>query len=421
LRTRDRILVTGATGSVGRHVVAELLDGGNTVRVLSRRPDVADLPAEVDVARGDLSSPDTLRAALDGVDSVFLLWPFMSTETAPAVIEMLAKQARRVVFLSAMGARDDHGESITFHGDIERLIEQSGLDWTFIRAGGFATNTLMWAEQIRTEGVVRWPYGNAARSLIHERDIATVAARALIDDGHHRATYVLTGPEAITQAEQVRTIGAVIGRQLRWEELSRDAAQEHLLAAWGDATFVEGALDHWAGLLTQPEPVTTTVQDVTGVPARTFRQWALDHADDFRDLADRSTGEVATIDTVANEYVALGRQGRFFDPAMNRLVSDMIVRVAPMETGGVPVELHGKQAIQENSERQNAGHEIHRFEVDGPFMGSDGRFVVRFAIDMTLTGTGERTTVTKLCLYTVEANQMVREEVFYYSTPPPPS
>jgi hypothetical protein len=269
----------------------------------------------------------------------------------------------------------------------------------------------MWAEQIRAEGVVRWPYGDATRSLIHERDVAAVAGRVLTEDGHSGATYVLTGPEAVTQAEQVRMIGDAIGRHVRWEELSREAARDQLLAAWGNPTFVEGALNHWASIVTQPEPVTTTVHDITGVPARTFRQWAIDHAGDFRDPPDRAADDDSL--AVAREYVSLCRQGKFFDPAMTRLVSDHIVRVAPLETDGVPVQLHGIQEIEENSQRQNAGQEIHGLDVDGPFMGPDGRFAVRFAIDTTVTRTGERMTVTKLCLYTVEGGRMVREEVFY--------
>lgn len=166
-------------------------------------------------------------------------------------------------------------------GDVERLIERSGLEWTFVRSGGFAANTLMWADQVR-KGVVRWPYGEAGRSLIHERDIAAVAVRALTEDGHVGAKYPLTGPEVVSQADQVRIIGEAIGRPVRWEEISREAARQELVAAFGDVSFADGALDAWAGFVTQPEPVTTTVEEVTGRPARTFRQWAIDHASDFR-------------------------------------------------------------------------------------------------------------------------------------------
>jgi uncharacterized protein YbjT (DUF2867 family) len=182
-----------------------------------------------------------------------------------------------------MSVRDDREPRANgVWGEVEHAIEQSGLAWTFLRAGGFATNTLGWADQIRDEGVVRWPYGRAARSLIHERDIAAVAVRALTEDGHVGAKYVLTGPEAVTQAEQVRIIGEVIGRAVGWEELSPETARQQLLAAWGDPGFVDGALGYWATLVSEPERVTRTVEEVTGVRARTFQEWAIDHADDFR-------------------------------------------------------------------------------------------------------------------------------------------
>jgi uncharacterized protein YbjT (DUF2867 family) len=276
----ERILVTGATGNVGRHVVSQLLATGATVRALARNPTGA--PQGVEVVRGDLTDPDTMHKALDGVESVFLLWPLMTAEAAPAVVDVVAKHARHVVYLSAMSVRDDREPRANgFWGEIEHAIVQSGLAWTFLRAGGFAVNTLEWADQIRGEGVVRWPYGGAARSLIHERDIAAVAVRALTEDRHIGAKYVLTGPEAVTQAEQVRIIGDVIGRPLRWEELPPEEARRQLIAAWGDPGFVDGALGYWATLVSEPEPVTRTVEEVTGAPAHTFREWAIDHAGDF--------------------------------------------------------------------------------------------------------------------------------------------
>lgn len=273
----EKILVTGATGNVGRHVVAGLLERGADARALTRDPSKITTAA----VRGDLSDPASLDAALDGVDRVFLLWPFMTADGITAVAEKL-KGVEHVVYLSAMSVRDDRDPAENgIWGQVEQALTALGIQTTFLRAGGFATNTLTWAGQIR-DGVVRWPYGKAARSLIHERDIADVAVRALTEDGHVGAKYVLTGPEAVSQAEQVRLIGEAIGREVRWEELSREVAREQLLAAWGQPSFVDGALDHWAALEKNSEPVTHTVQEVTGQAARTFRQWAVDHADDFR-------------------------------------------------------------------------------------------------------------------------------------------
>jgi uncharacterized protein YbjT (DUF2867 family) len=277
------ILVTGATGNVGRHVVSELAKAGADVRALTRSPDAAGLPAGVDVARGDLFRPATVAATLEGVDSVFLLWPATTLDGAAEIVELIASHARRIVYLSAMAAGDQQdGQPEGFWAGVERLIRRTSLEWTFLRPTGFAANALMWADQIRSAGVVRWPYGAATRSLIHERDIAAVAVRALTGDEHAGAKYVLTGPQVLTQVQQVHAIGEAIGRPVRWEELSPEIARKELLAAWGDAAFVDIALGSWADMVTAPEPVTSTVEEVTGVPARTFGEWAADHADAFR-------------------------------------------------------------------------------------------------------------------------------------------
>lgn len=280
------ILVTGATGNVGRHVVSELLAAGASVRALTRDPTSARLPDGVDIVRGDLTAPDTLEPALDGVDVVFLVWPLGTAYEAPPVLDAIARHARRIVYLSAMGVRHDRErqtDPITqFHADIERLIEASSLQWTFLRAGGFATNTLQWAPQIRADGVVRWPFANATRSLVHERDLAAVAARALTEEGHAGQRYILTGPEALTQAEQVRVIGEGIGRPLRFEDVPREEAAEWMRAAGWSPSLVAPVLEAWAGMAANPEPVTPTVQEITGAPARSLREWAIDHAADFR-------------------------------------------------------------------------------------------------------------------------------------------
>jgi uncharacterized protein YbjT (DUF2867 family) len=280
---RPAILVTGATGTVGRQVVSQLLDAGHAVRALVRDPASAGLPASVALAGGDLADPATLAAALDGAGAVFLVWPFTSpaaaSDVAPGVVQMMAGQDRRVVYLSAEAAARKPG---AFWPRLERLVAQSAVQWTFLRPTGFAKNTLMWAGQIRGGGVVRWPYAAAARSLIHEADIAAVAARALTENGHSGQTYVLTGPQALTQADQVQAISQAIGRPLRFEEIPREQARPGLVAALGDEAFADGALDTWAAFVTQPERVTSAVQEITGRPARTMRDWAEDHADDFR-------------------------------------------------------------------------------------------------------------------------------------------
>lgn len=266
------ILVTGATGNVGRHVVAGLTAVGAPVRAVSRTP--SRVPSGVAVAKGGVADVGDF---LDGVDRAFLVWPHMTADGAEPVVSALASRGVHVVFLSARGVTDD---SPLFHARIEKLLRDSGTGWTFLRPGGFATNTLEWADQVRA-GVVRWAHGGAGRSLIHERDIADVAIAALTAD-HAGAAYELTGPETLTQVAQVRALGAAVGRDVRWEEIPAEEARASLLAQGWDPEFVEHGLAYWASLVDHPETVTGVVAEVTGKPARTFAEWATDHAADFR-------------------------------------------------------------------------------------------------------------------------------------------
>jgi uncharacterized protein YbjT (DUF2867 family) len=403
------ILVTGATGTVGRQLVAQLSERGAPVRAVTRDPASAGLPAGVEVVRGNLADPASLEPHLAGADSVFLVWPFTSPERAASlgsrVVEVLARHVSHIVYLSAQAAA---GQPDSFWGRLERLIEESGAAWTFLRPTGFAANTLMWADQIRDQGVVRWPYGAAARSLMHECDLAAVAVRALTEDRHAGQRYLLTGPEVLTQAEQVRVIGEVTGRAVRWEELAPQEARAQLLTAWGDPGFVDSALATWARLAAEPEPVTGTVEQITGVPARTFRQWAGDHVSDFR---PPSTAEVA------GRYVSAFRAGDL-DAAL-RLLSADLVRIAPLETGEGPGELRGVQEIMDTSSRLNAGYQIHAVEIGDPLVRGN-QFAVRFAFDQTHLPTGKRGTAVKISLYTVAGAAIVREEVYYHTPPHPP-
>jgi uncharacterized protein YbjT (DUF2867 family) len=282
------ILVTGATGKVGRQVVTQLSNTGHRVRALVRDPDHANLPPGVELARGDLGAPDTVAKAANGTDATFLLWPYLGVpvDAAPAVIEAVTQRTRRVVVLSSMGVRDDldkqADDNSEFHATIERLVRQSAREWAFVRPGGFTGNTLGWATEIRQTDGVRQPFAELARPLIHEADIAAVAVAALTEDGHANATYAVTGPALVTQREQLAAIGKAIGRELAYEEVPAEEAPALLIAAGWPPAMAHGALRTWAEMLANPEPITRTVEEVTGRPARTFAEWAVDHAADFR-------------------------------------------------------------------------------------------------------------------------------------------
>ena len=278
-----RVLVTGATGNIGRQVVSKLLSTDSHIRALTRNLDTADLPPQVAVARGDLTDAESLDRSLEGVDVVFLVWT-AAAAAAPAAVNRIARHAQRIVLLTSPHKTphpffQQPNAMRGLHAELERLIEQSGMGWTFLRPGMFAINTLSWwAPQIRAGNVVRWPYAAAPTAPIHERDLAAVAVRALLEPGHDGAEYMLTGPESLSQLEQVRTIGEVIGRPLHYEELSPDETYRELRAP---APVVKMLLDAWAAALGQPAYVTTTVEAITGVPERTFRDWVTDHAREF--------------------------------------------------------------------------------------------------------------------------------------------
>ncbi|WP_410595854.1 NAD(P)H-binding protein [Amycolatopsis sp. lyj-23] len=256
------VLVTGATGHTGRHVVAGLQAAGVRPRVLVR--DRAKAPDGVDVVQGDIT--DTAEAA-GGVDAVYLLWPFVTSDGIEKALKPF--EGKKIVYLSAMSA--EHGG---VWGDVEAAVRKVTGDWTFLRVTGLATNALAWAEKART-GVVRAPYGQAKRSVVHERDVADVAVKALTGD-HKGQSYLVTGPEPVAQAEQARLIGDALGRPVTWEEQPPEEAKAQMSAYLG-AEFAAAAVDYWASLVEAPEPVSPDVARVTGHPARPFAEWAREH------------------------------------------------------------------------------------------------------------------------------------------------
>jgi len=284
-----QILVTGATGNVGRQVVAQLIENGASVRALTRNPEAANLPAQVEVMGGDLTAPETLSASLDGVAAVFLVWTVPGS-TAPAVVDQLAQHVQRIVLLTSPHQTphpffQQPNPLKQLHAEVERLIRASGVQWTFLRPGMFAANARSWwAPQIRVGNIVRWPYAEAPTAPIHEQDIAAVAVRALLESKHDQAEYVLTGPESLSQREQVEIIGEVLGRSLRFEELSAEEARREL--PFPRAALVM-LLDAWAAALGQPALVTTTFAEITGRSARTFREWVLEHVEDFQQSGNK--------------------------------------------------------------------------------------------------------------------------------------
>ncbi|MFF0508358.1 SDR family oxidoreductase [Streptomyces fimicarius] len=270
------ILVTGATGTVGRRVVEQLLERGEHVRALTRDPARAELPAGVDVVRGDLTDPASLEPALDGVTGLHLITfgggLFAPLETGEEILG-LAREAgvRRVTVL--------HGGGGT---PMENAVRASGFDWTVVMPVEFMANALEWAPGIRSEGVVREPFVDRLSAMVHESDIGAVAAVALTEDGHGGQEYLVTGPQVLTVRDKAAAVGAARGADVELVELTEEQALESWRGQGMPEDVIAFLIDVYRDTPPEGRTVIDTVEKVTGRPARTFAQWAEEHAEHFR-------------------------------------------------------------------------------------------------------------------------------------------
>ncbi|MEV4510293.1 NAD(P)H-binding protein [Dactylosporangium sp. NPDC049525] len=278
------ILLTGATGTVGRAVLRQLLDAGAPVRALTRDPARAAtlLPDGVDVVGGDLGDPDSLPAALDGVERVFLLsaGPQMAEHDANLAQAAAKAGVRRLVALSSLAAEEDPDGALgRWHADGERAVREAGPAWTIVRPGGFMSNALDWAPAVRA-GVVRAPFRDLRAAIVDPRDIAAVVVAAM-SGGHDGAVLPLSGPAAISPAEQVAVLADVLDRPVRFEELGVPEARA-AMARRLPQEVVDAVLSARAAAGPFRARVLPTVLEVTGREPRSFRQWVEDHVDTFR-------------------------------------------------------------------------------------------------------------------------------------------
>ncbi len=272
-----KILVTGATGTVGRHLVAQLIEMGHSVRALTRNPTKATFPDGVEVVKGDLMKPETLDPAFEGVTGVHLI-NFGGDDYAPLqtgseiVAKALKSGVKRVTILRG---GDDKGS-------LETAVESSSLAWTYLHPVEFMSGILDWADAIRDTGMIRLGFVNRKTAIVHEADIAAVAAVALTEDGHSGKTYWITGGDVLTPVHMTHTLGEALGRDIQLIELTESQAREQ----WRDQGFPDDVIDFfvWAHGNTPPEgyTVTPTVKQVIGRPPRTFSQWVTEHIDAFR-------------------------------------------------------------------------------------------------------------------------------------------
>jgi len=282
-----RVLVIGGTGNIGSKVIAQLTTAGTHVRAMVRNPDTAAMPPQVEVFGGDLTLPNTLHTCLQDTDAVFLVWT-APAEAAASALNLITSQVKRIVYLSApihtphpfFQASLPNPMSV-LHEEIEGLIRNSGIEYTFLRPGMLASNAIhWWAPQIRKSDLVRWPYLDAFTAPIDEADIASVAVCTLLQNGHAGSDYILTGPQSLSQFEQISIIGQAIGRKLKIEEILPEEAQRNWNTSW--PAFIRNMLlKSWAAAVGKPAYVSNAVAEVTGTPARSYFVWASGHAQLF--------------------------------------------------------------------------------------------------------------------------------------------
>jgi uncharacterized protein YbjT (DUF2867 family) len=281
------ILVTGATGNIGRELARELDAKGAKLRVLVRDPDRATgLPERVERAVGDLSEPATLTPAFYGVDKLFLLTQGIGTDyTTHAVAAAQAAGVSHIVHLSSSHVLLDPIPAMgRWHHEREEIIRASGIPATFLRPGGFMTNALDWVPTIRETGYVLDPIGPGRYAPIDPADIAAIAGLALTEDGHRGRGYVLTGDEMFTVTEQVRIIAEAIGRDIEVREAATPAEAVRFRFPNGAPQALAEALTEGLALM-RADTVgfrTDTVERLLGRRPRTFADWCARNANAFR-------------------------------------------------------------------------------------------------------------------------------------------
>jgi uncharacterized protein YbjT (DUF2867 family) len=287
------ILVTGATGNAGSQVVRALLERKRDVRAFARDADKARalFDGEVELALGDFADPRSVNEALDGVEAVFLSGaddPRRVEWEKAAIDAAAAAGVACIVKLSSITA--EPGAPVAFwdwHGQVEQHLRTSGVPAVILRSSFFMTNLLAAAGQVAHEGRFFAPAAEARIAMIDPRDVGAAAAAVLTTPGHYGRTYVLTGPAAITHAQVAAELSAATGRKVEFLDVPGEAAKQGMIEAGLPDFVAQQIVNIFAqARLGVAEQVTTTVESLTGRPARTFATFARDHAHVFAPVAE---------------------------------------------------------------------------------------------------------------------------------------
>lgn len=272
-------LVTGATGTVGGYIVDELIKKGHRVRALTRTPDHANFPDEVEVATGDVSKPETVAPAFDRVTGMHLITikgdGFGPLGTAPELIRLAEEAGVKWVTVLWNG----------IPGPVEDAVKASNLQWTILQPQEFMSNALEWKESIRDEGVAREVFRDRKTAYIHPADIASVTVATLTENGHHGKEVVLTGPEVLTPKRAVQIIAEVLGREIRFEERTEDEERQRMKEEYGlEKEMIDYVISWTKNPPEEGYTISPLVEKITGRPARTFREWAEENMQHFDEV-----------------------------------------------------------------------------------------------------------------------------------------
>ncbi|WDO10619.1 NAD(P)H-binding protein [Streptomyces murinus] len=278
------IVVTGATGNVGRTLTQALAEAGEQVTAVSRH--TATVPSGVRHVQADLAQPQGLAAVLDGAKALFLLLSgdLHAPDARPAdLIDLAAASGvRRVVLLSSQGvATRPLGPTRIAMRALEDALRKSGLDWAVLRPGGFASNAFAWAESVRTQGVVAAPFGDIGVPVVDPADIAEVAAACLLEDRHTGGVFELTGPEVITPRRQTEAIAAALGSPVRFHELTREEAKA-AMTRFVPPELADDTLDIIGAPNSAELRISSDVERVLGRAPRPFDDWVARNIAAFR-------------------------------------------------------------------------------------------------------------------------------------------
>ncbi|GAB2745681.1 SDR family oxidoreductase [Streptomyces bullii] len=280
------ILVTGATGNIGRPLISMLAAAGEQVTAVSRSTPNFQLPGGVIHKQADLDNAESLRPALKGAEAMLILLAGQLNafgESPEFLLDVVKSSGvERVVLVSSqiVGTRPDsvsHGRLRQF----EETIQQSGLEWGILRPGGFASNAFAWAESVRTQRTIAAPFADVALPVIDPVDIAAAADVVLRDGKHSGGIYELTGPAAITPRQQAETIGQALGEPVHFAELTREQAREGMLRFMPEPV-VEGTLDILGAPLPREQQVSPTVEQLVDRPAHSFGEWVARNVTAFK-------------------------------------------------------------------------------------------------------------------------------------------